>query len=164
MTNLYFGLLLHFVGDYLLQNDWLATKKTKSDMDRHIVCLCGSTIFKEAFENANKNFTSSGAIVLSVGWFAHCDSEPLSEEQKKELDELHLDKIRMADDVIFLNVGGYLGESSLRELKFCVENNKIVWMLNPDKVPLEARRILDGYMYYASRYDHNVYPPKLRGN
>jgi len=123
-------------------------------MNRRIICLCGSTRFKEAFENANKNFTSSGAIVLSVGWFGHLDPEPLSKEQKKDLDELHLDKIRMADEVIFLNVGGYLGESSLRELKFCVENNKIVWMLNPDKVPLEAQKILESYTYYASKYKH----------
>lgn len=26
------GLLLHFVGDYLLQNDWLAQNKTKSNL------------------------------------------------------------------------------------------------------------------------------------
>ncbi len=31
MNNFYFGLLFHFIGDYLLQNDWLATKKTQSN-------------------------------------------------------------------------------------------------------------------------------------
>ena len=36
---------------------------------RTIVCLCGSTRLKEAFEEANRRETLGGKIVLSVGLF-----------------------------------------------------------------------------------------------
>lgn len=102
-------------------------------MDRKIVCLCGSTRFKEAFEEANKRETIKGNIVLSVGWFGHLDAEPMSSEQKEKLDALHLDKIRMADEVIFLNVGGYMGKSTCRELSFAVRlQKKISWLEEPE--------------------------------
>lgn len=45
MTNLYFGLLFHFVGDYLLQNDWLANKKTQS----HLPAFIHATIYSLPF-------------------------------------------------------------------------------------------------------------------
>jgi len=102
-------------------------------MDRKIICLCGSTRFKEAFEEANKRETIKGNIVLSVGWFGHLDAEPMTLEQKEKLDELHLDKIRMADEVLFLNVGGYIGESTCKELSLAVGlQKKIIWLEEPE--------------------------------
>jgi hypothetical protein len=103
-------------------------------MTRKIVCLCGSTRFKEAFEEANKRETLKGNIVLSVGWYGHCEDTPIPEEQKEKLDELHLDKIRMADEILFLNVGGYLGDSSLNELDFAWEQGKRVLFLEPENL------------------------------
>jgi hypothetical protein len=89
-----------------------------------VVCLCGSTKFRSAFEAANKAETLAGRIVLSVGFFAHSgDGEP-TEEQKKNLDELHLRKIDLADEVLFLNVEGYVGSSTKRELAYSVFQNK----------------------------------------
>jgi hypothetical protein len=102
-------------------------------MTRKIVCLCGSTRFKEAFEEANKRETLKGNIVLSVGWYGHCEDTPISPKQKVELDKLHFDKIRLADEVIFLNVNGYMGESTLRELSFAVGlQKKISWLEEPE--------------------------------
>ncbi len=40
---------------------------------RKIVCLCGSTKFKEAFEKANREETSNGNIVLTVAMFGHLE-------------------------------------------------------------------------------------------
>lgn len=102
-------------------------------MNRKIVCLCGSTRFKEAFEEANKRETIKGNIVLSVGWFGHCEATPIQKGQKVELDKLHFDKIRLADEVIFLNVNGYMGESTLRELSFAVGlQKKISFLEEPE--------------------------------
>lgn len=36
-----------------------------------VVCLCGSTRFREAFEQAARRETLAGNIVLSVGLFGH---------------------------------------------------------------------------------------------
>ena len=42
------------------------------------------------------------------GIFGHSDEEP-TEEQKKNLDELHLEKIRLSNAIFVLNIGGYIG-------------------------------------------------------
>jgi len=83
-----------------------------------IVCLCGSTRFKDEFIKANFLESMSGKIVLSVGWFSHVDHTIYrpTKEEKQVLDEVYLRKIEMADEVLILNVGGYIGESTGREL------------------------------------------------
>ena len=91
-----------------------------------IICLCGSTKFKKAFEDANWYFTSRGAIVLSVGCFMHADKKPVSPELKEKLDELHLRKIDLADQVHVLNIGGYIGESTQREIVYANQHKKIL--------------------------------------
>lgn len=75
-----------------------------------IVCLCGSTRFHEEFVAANYRETMAGRIVLSVGFYPHAAGEVHGEgvgctdEQKAALDELHLRKIDLADEVLVLNV------------------------------------------------------------
>lgn len=83
-----------------------------------VVCLCGSTRFREAFENANRTETLAGNIVLSVGLFGHYEGLDMAGETKARLDDLHLRKIDLADEVLILNVGGYIGESTRRELQY----------------------------------------------
>jgi len=90
-----------------------------------VVVLCGSTRFGEAFRDANFNETMAGHIVLSIGCnmksdddlFGHL-SERRKEQIKNKLDELHLRKIDLADEVLVLNVGGYIGESTRREIQY----------------------------------------------
>ncbi len=99
-----------------------------------IVCLCGSTRFKQQFIEANFRETMAGNIVLSVGWFSHADSNVYTptEEEKAKLDELHLRKIDLADEVLIINVDNYLGESTQRELEYARAHNKSIrfWETN----------------------------------
>ena len=98
--------------------------------DRTIVCLCGSTRFMEAFQEANLRETLAGKIVLSVGCDTKSDSQlGLSEEVKAGLDALHLNKIDLADEILVLNVGGYVGRSTAREILYAYEHDKpIRWL------------------------------------
>jgi hypothetical protein len=91
-----------------------------------VICLCGSTRFKGAYIIANKNETLKGHIVLSVGLFGHADKEPMSEETKTMLDELHKRKIDLADEVLILNVGGYIGRSTRSEIAYAQKHGKVV--------------------------------------
>lgn len=68
-----------------------------------VVCLCGSSFFKEAFVEANKRLTLEGKVVLSIGMFGHHDGLDMDGPVKKMLDKLHLAKINMADEVLILN-------------------------------------------------------------
>jgi hypothetical protein len=106
-----------------------------------IVCLCGSTRFYEQFMEANYKETMAGKIVLSVGFFMHRKDTHHGQvvgctpEQKIALDELHKRKIDLADEILVLNVGGYIGESTRSEINYAVAHNKIVRYL---EVPAEA--------------------------
>lgn len=103
-----------------------------------IVCLCGSTRFKNAFVEHNLKETLAGKIVLSIGCDMRTDDEIFGymtkeklESTKQRLDELHLRKIDLADEVLILNIDGYIGESTRRELDYARSLRKIVKFLEP---------------------------------
>lgn len=96
-----------------------------------MVCLCGSTRFKEAYQQAQLEETLAGKIVLTVGLLGHHEGLDMNGPVKAMLDELHLRKIDVAQEVLFLNVGGYLGESSRRELIYARHRRKVIRSLEP---------------------------------
>lgn len=94
-----------------------------------VVCLCGSTRFKDVFIEANKRETLAGKIVLTVGTFPHTDAgaapeDVLGVEVKAGLDELHKRKIDLADEILVLNVGGYIGSSTRGEITYAQDVGK----------------------------------------
>lgn len=98
-----------------------------------IVVLCGSTRFYDAFQQANYDLTMAGCIVLSVGFYPHAKAQHGHGEgvghdsaEKVALDELHLRKIDLADEVLVLNVDGYIGESTAREIAYAVRLGHVV--------------------------------------
>jgi len=98
-----------------------------------IVCICGSTRFAAEMLAANRDLTLAGAIVVAPGVFT--DREPLgkvTDEQKAALDALHLRKIDLADRVLVINPGGYIGESTRREIGYARATGKPVSFTNPD--------------------------------
>ncbi len=103
-----------------------------------IVCLCGSTRFYDAFQEANYQLTMAGKIVLSVGFYPHSKAQHGHGEgvghdsaEKVALDELHKRKIDLADEVLVLNVGGYIGESTRGEVSYAERLGKPVAYLEP---------------------------------
>lgn len=105
-----------------------------------IVCLCGSTRFKQAFIAANFRETMAGRIVLSVGWFGHADGKIYTPtaDRKAMLDELHKRKIDLADRVLILNVGGYIGYSTRNELQYARQKGKRIVFLEPEAAEAEG--------------------------
>ena len=82
-----------------------------------IVCICGSTRFKEELMEANRIETMAGNIVLAPGVFGH-SGDPLTAKEKMYLDLLHFRKIKMADEVLVVNPNNYIGESCLSEIQY----------------------------------------------
>ena len=82
-----------------------------------IITLCGSTKFKEEFEEWDKRLTLAGAIVLKPGIFHH-SGDQIKEEQKLALDKLHKHKILMSDIVFVINKDNYIGSSTQSEIDF----------------------------------------------
>lgn len=98
-----------------------------------IVVLCGSTRFKDAFITANRNETLAGRIVLSVGLFGHYEGLDMSGPDKQRLDELHLRKIDLANQVLILNVDGYIGSSTRKEIDYATAAGKVIRYLEANK-------------------------------
>jgi hypothetical protein len=115
------------------------------DVGATIVCLCGSGRFKEAFEKAEFDETLKGNIVLTIGCNTHdiARTDELK-HHKPMLDELHLRKIDLADEVLILNVGGYIGESTMRELQYAIKQGKVIRSLEPFEQFIKEQEEKDG--------------------
>ncbi len=94
-----------------------------------IVCICGSTRFREEIAEAYARLTLGGEIVLSPALFQH-SGDKFTGEQKERLGELHLRKIDLADWVYVVDPGGYIGESTSREIAYAESLGKPVVRLS----------------------------------
>jgi hypothetical protein len=70
----------------------------------------------------------AGKVVLAPGVFAHA-GDPLTDDDKARLDALHFCKINMSDEVLILNVDGYIGSSTKNELDYANARGKPVRFL-----------------------------------
>ncbi|MFF4232479.1 hypothetical protein [Streptomyces sp. NPDC001820] len=100
-----------------------------------IVCICGSTRFVDEMSAANRDLTFAGVIVVAPGVFLRAEDheadELITNEQKTALDALHLRKIDLADRVLVVNPGGYIGESTSREIAYAHATGKPISFTAP---------------------------------
>jgi len=96
----------------------------------HVVTICGSTRFRAAIAAANRELTLAGYIVLAPGVFAHA-GDPITTADKQRLDRLHLTKIDLACWVLVVNPGGYIGDSTRREIAHADATGTPVRYLEP---------------------------------
>jgi hypothetical protein len=118
-----------------------------------IVCMCGSTKFKQTWINENSRLTREGFIVLSVGLWGHHERVFPDAETKFKLDELHKRKIDLCDWVWILDVGGYIGESTRSEITYANKLGKPIFYLSetfPDYLEPEDPLMID-YQNLLSR-------------
>ena len=92
-----------------------------------IVCLCGSAKFMIEMRAAQRDLTFTGVIVVAPSE----THESPTLEQKAVLDALHLRKIDLADRVLIVNPGGYIGESTRREIAYAVAAGKPITFTDP---------------------------------
>ena len=97
-------------------------------MKRQVITLCGSTKFKEEFERVNRELTLAGNVVISVGCFGH-SGDNVTDEQKVMLDEIHKQKIDMADAIFVINKDGYIGSSTKSEIEYAKAHGKVIYYL-----------------------------------
>lgn len=113
-----------------------------------VYTLCGSSRFRDAFDLANMNLSLQGHIVISLGMFGHVDHPQgarwlasdgdESTPAKRTLDELHFRKIDLSDAIYVINVGGYVGGSTRREIAYARNLGKDVEWLFPGAIPAEV--------------------------
>lgn len=98
-----------------------------------IICLCGSTRFTDDMLIKQWWFTKYGFIVLSwcalpASYFAGKDKTHIGDQEgvKEIVDEVHLRKIDLADEIFVINKNGYIGESTAMEIKYAESLGKPV--------------------------------------
>ena len=125
-----------FLQGFVAGRDTLARSALSATAPSHvkteIVCLCGSTRFIDTFAEQYGRLTDEGKIVLSVGRVVPQSEQALGSARKVALDELHLRKIDLCDRVLVLNVGGYVGPSTRREIAYATAHGKPIDLLYPD--------------------------------
>jgi hypothetical protein len=106
-----------------------------------VITLCGSSRFPEAFHLANAHLSMMGHVVISLGLLGHAD-HPLgarfltsdgneATQEKTALDALHFRKIDLSDAIFVVNVGGYIGSSTKREIAYARAQGKAVEFMFP---------------------------------
>lgn len=99
------------------------------DKDIQTITLCGSSKFKEEFEELNKLLTMSGYCVFTMAFFVHYDNIILKDYQKDILDIVHKKKIDKSEAIIVVNKNNYIGSSTSSEIEYAKENNKYIYYL-----------------------------------
>ena len=108
---------------------------TERENRPEVVCMCGSSRFVETMAVLAWEFEKDGKIVLSLhllpqwytdakGQLANCDHQAEAEGVADAMDELHFRKIEMADTVFVVNVDGYIGKSTTREIAHATQLGK----------------------------------------
>lgn len=104
-----------------------------------VVTLCGSTRFKDAYMQVQKELTLKGYIVISVGLFGHSGDQEVWEgmdedtltKTKLMLDDMHKSKIDMADEIFVVNPTGYIGQSTWSEICYAWMTGKKIGSMMP---------------------------------
>lgn len=100
-----------------------------------IFCICGSTKFADLHAILKWELEKDGkAICLMISYlperFAKAQGwkglDHFGEQagRKQILDELHLRKIDIADRIYVINIDGYIGESTRKEIEYAKATNK----------------------------------------
>lgn len=100
-----------------------------------IICLCGSTRFKESFEKLEKALTLEGHIVLSPKIFTHAEHLLLSPVTEASLLQTSKNKISMADAVYFITgENEYIGQAGYQEICYARKLDKPITYFSNEKI------------------------------
>jgi rubrerythrin len=126
-----------------------------------IVCLCGSTRFVDEFNRQRRELTERGQIVLAIEIVTtqarQDDPQHADPALKARLDELHKRKIDLADYVLVLNVGGYIGDSTRSEIAYAHATGKPLRYLDPGTADGWACEVC-GFGWFGTRPDDGRCP------
>lgn len=100
-----------------------------------VITLCGSTKYKKQFEDVNAFLTLQGNIVLSLCFFEQSEGIHITEEQAKLFEDIHFRKIDMSDEIFVVDVDGYIGKSTRKEIEYAKKKKKEVRYYSNSEIP-----------------------------
>src|SRR5262245_55532190 len=103
-------------------------KATEDELMR--ITLCGSARFEATIHEWNEKLSLAGHVVYALAVYPSSKGgakDWYTPAQKEMLDSVHLDKIANSEAIVVVNVDGYTGESTQREIAFARANKKAIY-------------------------------------
>lgn len=100
-----------------------------------VIFLAGSVRFKDTFFELEKEFTMKGKKCVLLPYLnGFLNKERYTEEEWEYLMEPGLKKIDLADTVFVVNVGGYIGAHTAREIEYARGKGKKIEYYQEEKM------------------------------
>lgn len=96
-----------------------------------VITLCGSVKYVEEAVRADNALSKAGWCVIpyTLPLTLLGEAEELTDEEKQLYDDIHDKKIRMSQAIYVINVDGYIGKSTRREIEFAKTLGKDIYYL-----------------------------------
>jgi len=92
-----------------------------------IITVCGSMRFiKEMMEITEKVELQGNCMLIPIYNPNRPDKDSFTEEEALVIDNMHKERIKLADAILVVNVDGYIGNSTKSEIEFAKQLNKEV--------------------------------------
>lgn len=92
-----------------------------------VITVCGSMRFyKEMMEATEKMELKGNCMLPPIYNPSRPHKDDFTEEEAKMLDAMHKERIKLSDAIFVINVDGYIGSSTQKEIEFAKSLNKEV--------------------------------------
>ena len=114
-----------------------------------IVVMCGSSKFVDIMAVAEW-LIERDELAITMGlnllptWYPDCPPDHLTEHEgcADAMDELHLRKIDLADEIFVVDWGKYIGQSTSREIKYAQGLSKHVRYFTEDEIGFKVVQLM----------------------
>ncbi len=89
-----------------------------------IITICGSLKYQNEMIKIAETMELQGNCVLPVIYPARESKDAYTQEEFAMFDKMHKEKIKLSDAILVVNVNGYIGSSTQREIEFAKSLNK----------------------------------------
>lgn len=85
-----------------------------------VVTLCGSMKFIDTFNELREKMVAEGIVCFTPEIFSIPDNlrNKLDEDMHRKLDILHQTKMILSDEILIVDVGGYIGDNTREEIEY----------------------------------------------
>jgi len=114
-----------------------------------IIVLCGSSKFVDIMAVAEW-FIERDELAITMGlnllpqWYPNVPADHLAEHEgcAEAMDELHLRKIDLSDEIFVVDWDGYIGESTSNEIEYAKKKGKQIRYFSADIIGQKVHNIL----------------------
>ncbi len=116
-----------------------------------IVVMCGSSKFTDLMAVCEwlierDELAITMGLNLLPSWYPDCPPDHLAEHEgcAKEMDELHLRKIDLCDEIFVVDYDNYKGKSTTNEILYAMKTKKHIRYFTTDYIGINFWKLMDG--------------------